>query len=80
MNRDQYDALRDKQVSGKRARLLTPVSNKAGYTLPAGALVSILRKYGGFDIRGMLCESCKVQVAINSVEFTRLDLVSEDSE
>jgi hypothetical protein len=73
----EYAKLRDATVTGRQARLTRPVANGGGYTLQKGTVVTIKRKFGGFEIEGVLCKHCGVQVRVTRVNYGSLDLLPE---
>jgi hypothetical protein len=70
-----YRKLREVDVVGRTATLTRRVGT-AELILPAGATVTILRKFGGFDIQGELCTKCRIQVRINRVKPDAVSLNS----
>jgi hypothetical protein len=61
-----YRSLSDREWRGKRLRLLRPVQNTY-VILPAGTIVTVKRKFKGFEIEGEACRCCGVRVRMTKV-------------
>lgn len=72
----QYDSMIDKQLRGRQVRALRDLETKGGLKVSAGTLLTISRKFAGFDLRMDKCEHCGVSVLIRRVSMHDVELVS----
>lgn len=71
-----YAALTEAQLKGRQVITRVPIRCRA-YSLPAGATLTIARKFSGLDLEGLPCEHCGVRIYVRRVPPWDVDLVPD---
>lgn len=74
MNRRDYESMTEKQFRGRQARTLFDMQNGTR-TIAAGTVVTITRKFGGFDITVATCKHCGLGLRMTRVQPRDLELL-----
>lgn len=77
VNRRDYNRLTSDQFKGRKARTLRKIESRL-LSLPVGSIVTIVRKFSGFEIATPECQCCGVSVFMTRVGFEALDLLPTD--
>lgn len=78
MNRQDYNRLTSDQFKGRKARTTRVIKNGVG-SIPAGTVVTIARKFSGFEIETPRCSCCGVSLFVTRVEPDALDLIPTET-
>jgi hypothetical protein len=74
MDSRTYQNTTNKQFNGTRVRTKRALSN--GYfTIPVGAVCTILKKYNGFEIETDPCGTCGVKVRVSRVPHQAVEAI-----
>ncbi len=68
----EYHKLTEAKVKGLRVRCLYDLQN-GNTVIPAGTILTILRKSSGYLLKGKKCECCGISPLISKVEPGALD-------
>jgi len=74
MTRIEYERLTERQVKGRRVRILRALTN-GWMTIPAGTECCITRKFQGYSLTSDKCSHCGVQIHISRVKWYDVDLL-----
>lgn len=75
MDAKTYQNKTEKYFVGKKVRTLIQMQNGL-MIIPEGAICTISRKFGGFNLKSEPCESCGVRIRISRVHRRDVELVS----
>ena len=71
-----YEKNTEKFFMGKKIRTLIQMQNGL-MVIPKGAVCTITRKYGGFNLNSEPCKCCGVQKRITRVSFREVQLIEK---
>lgn len=74
MNANIYQNKTEKFFLGKKVRTLIQMQNGL-MIIPKGAICTITRKFGGFNLESEPCEKCGVRIKITRVRRRDVELV-----
>lgn len=74
MNRRDYNRLTSAEFKGRKARTTRTIESRS-LSVPAGSIVTIVRKFSGFEIATPKCQCCGVSVFMTKVGPDALDLL-----
>lgn len=74
MKQSDYKRMTERQLMGRRVRVLRPLTNAWG-TIPVGAECRITRKFQGFSLTSDPCSHCGVRVSMSRVNPYNVDLL-----
>lgn len=78
MTGKEYDRMTARELVGRKARLLRDHENRGGMVIGAGAIVTIVKKFGGLDIRTTRYAHCQCETGIRQVNPYDLELLPEE--
>lgn len=74
MDAKTYQNKTEKFFMGKKVRTLIQMANGL-MIIPEGAICTITRKFGGFNLKSEPCEKCGVRIRITRVHRRDVELV-----
>ena len=74
MDAKTYEKNTEKFFVGKKVRTLMQMQNGL-MIIPEGAVCTITRKFGGFNLKSEPCKSCGVRIRITRVHREDVELV-----
>ncbi len=74
MDARTYEKHTEKWFMGKKVRTLIQMQNGL-MIIPEGAICTITRKFGGFNLKSDPCEYCGVRIRITKVHRRDLELI-----
>lgn len=67
-----------KDWKGLRVKSLRPLENGRA-NLPAGAMFTVIRNYGGLRLKSDPCPHCSIRFFVNKVPESSVEIIEEES-
>ena len=77
MTSRMYKKYTDKQFAGLKAVALRDLCSKVG-CFKKGAIITIVRKYRGFEVESRDCPCCKISLYMTRVPYEDIDLLNPE--